>query len=148
VVSSAYYCLQCWGIDLPYGLHITGHNPPCGPSAGWWVLTTANAAGSNCLTCLPKQGVREKKFLVTHPMTDQSCLTSAIARRSALTAEPWSSSVSGMYNKYILGVCRYDVPSPVDPHAGRLAGHLLRDVSAQQFVTPGDHQHVIIHNYH
>jgi hypothetical protein len=30
--------------------------------------------------------------LVTHPMTDQRCLTSAIARRSALTARPSSSS--------------------------------------------------------
>jgi hypothetical protein len=25
----------------------TGHNPPLGPSADWWVLTTANAAGTN-----------------------------------------------------------------------------------------------------
>jgi hypothetical protein len=32
-----------------YGLHIRrmGHNPPHGPSAGWWVLTTVNAAGTN-----------------------------------------------------------------------------------------------------
>jgi hypothetical protein len=45
----------CWGTGLPYGLHLrkTGHNPPRGPSA-WWVLTTANAAGNNGLTCLPK----------------------------------------------------------------------------------------------
>jgi hypothetical protein len=36
---------QCWGTGLPHGLYIrrTGHNPPRGPSAGWWVLTTANA---------------------------------------------------------------------------------------------------------
>jgi hypothetical protein len=34
----------------------TGHNPPRGPSADWWVLTTANAAGTNGLTCLPKHG--------------------------------------------------------------------------------------------
>jgi hypothetical protein len=27
-----------------------------------------------------------------HPMTDQRCLTSAIARRCALTAGPWSST--------------------------------------------------------
>jgi hypothetical protein len=42
---------------LPYGLYTrrTGHNPPRGPRAGWWVLTTANAAGINGLTCLPKQ---------------------------------------------------------------------------------------------
>jgi hypothetical protein len=71
----------------------TGHNPPRGPSTGWCVLTTANAAGTNGLTCLPKHGeAQDNKFLVTHPMTDQRCLTSAIARRSALTARLSSSS--------------------------------------------------------
>jgi hypothetical protein len=35
------------GTGLPYGLHISrkGHNAPRGSSAGWWVLTIANAAG-------------------------------------------------------------------------------------------------------
>jgi hypothetical protein len=68
---------------LPYGFHIrrTGHNPPRGPSAGWWVLTTADAAGTNGLTSLRKHGgARENKFLATHPMTDQRCLSSAIPR--------------------------------------------------------------------
>jgi hypothetical protein len=60
----------------------TGYNPPHGPSADW-VLTTANAAGPNGLTCLPKHGGARNKFLVSHLMTDQRCLTSAIARRSA-----------------------------------------------------------------
>jgi hypothetical protein len=90
-------------------IHIkrTGHNPPGGPSEGWWVLMTANAAGSNCLTCLPKHGgVRDNKLLVTHSitdqrvthsMTDQRCLTYTIARRSALTAGPTSSSAVGYY---------------------------------------------------
>jgi hypothetical protein len=67
----------------PYGLHIrrTGHNPPRLLSAGWWVLTIANAAGTNGLTCLPEHGgAQDNKFLVTHPITDQRCLTSAIAR--------------------------------------------------------------------
>jgi hypothetical protein len=43
---------------LHYGLHIrrTSHNLPRGPSAGWRVLTTANAAETNGLTCLPKHG--------------------------------------------------------------------------------------------
>jgi thymidine kinase len=64
-----------------------GQNPPCEPSAGWWVLTTANAAETNDLTCFSKHGrARDNKFLVTHPITDQRCLTSTIARRSALTA--------------------------------------------------------------
>jgi hypothetical protein len=50
---------------------------------------TVNAAGTNGLTCLPKYGgARDNTFLVTHPMTDQRCLTSVIARRCALTAEP------------------------------------------------------------
>jgi hypothetical protein len=64
-----------------------GHNPPRGRSADWWVLTTANAAGTNGLTCLPKHGgARDNKFLVTHSMPDQRCLTSTIVRRGALTA--------------------------------------------------------------
>jgi hypothetical protein len=57
----------------PYGLPTrrTGHNPPREPSADWWVLTTANAAGNNGLTCLPKHGgARGDKVLVTHPMTE------------------------------------------------------------------------------
>jgi hypothetical protein len=83
------------GHRLLYGLHIrrAGHNPPRGPSADWWVLTTANAVRTNSLTCLPKHGgARDNKFLVTHPMADQRCLTSAIAHRSVLTAGPSSSS--------------------------------------------------------
>jgi hypothetical protein len=67
------------------------------------LLTTAHAAGTYGLTCLPKhRGTRDNKFLVTHPMTDQRCLTSANARRNALTdwlmqsltAGPSSSSSS------------------------------------------------------
>jgi hypothetical protein len=64
----------------------TGHNPPRGPSAGWRVITTAIAAGTSSLTCLPNNGgARDNKFLVTHLMTDQRCLTSVIARRNAPT---------------------------------------------------------------
>jgi hypothetical protein len=48
----------------------TGHNTPHWPSAGWWVLTTENAAGTNGLTCLPKHGgAHDNKFLITH-LTD------------------------------------------------------------------------------
>ncbi|RVE41015.1 hypothetical protein evm_014335 [Chilo suppressalis] len=47
------------------------HDPPRGPSADWWVLSTADATGTNGLTCLPKHGgARDSKFLATHPMTD------------------------------------------------------------------------------
>ncbi|RVE43974.1 hypothetical protein evm_011377 [Chilo suppressalis] len=68
------------------GIGRLGHDPPLGPSADWWALTTANAAGTNGLTCLPKHGgARDSKFLVTHPMTDhcESCLTSTIAAERA-----------------------------------------------------------------
>jgi hypothetical protein len=64
--SSAHYCSHCWGRGLPCGFRIrrTVHNPPRGPSAGWWVLTSG-------LTCLPKlRGTRNSKFVVTHPMID------------------------------------------------------------------------------
>jgi hypothetical protein len=71
--------------------HRTGHKPPRGPSTDWWMLTTANGAGTNGLTCLAKHGkTRDNKFLATRSVTDQGCLTSAIARRSALTAGPSS----------------------------------------------------------
>jgi hypothetical protein len=75
------------GHRLSYGLPTrrTGHNPPRGPSADCWLLTTANAAGTNGLTCLPKHGAaRDNKFLVTHPKTGHwdRCLASAIARRA------------------------------------------------------------------
>ncbi|CAG9784926.1 unnamed protein product [Diatraea saccharalis] len=72
-------------LRLPYGwLRRMGHDPPRWPNADWRVLTTANAAGTNGLTCLPKYGVANN-FLVTHPVTDpcESCLTTTIAGRRA-----------------------------------------------------------------
>jgi hypothetical protein len=84
------------GTCLPYGLHIrkTGQNPP----------RTANTAGTYGLTCLPKDGeARDNTFLVTHPMTDQRCLTSAITRRNALTSGPSTSKQKSI--KYLL-LCR------------------------------------------
>ncbi|RVE40526.1 hypothetical protein evm_014824 [Chilo suppressalis] len=68
------------------GIGKLGHDPPRGPSPDWRVLTTADAAGTNGLTCLPKHGgSRDRRFLVTHPMTDlcESCLTSTIAAERA-----------------------------------------------------------------
>jgi hypothetical protein len=63
------------------------------------MLTTVNAAGTNGLTSIPKhRGAGDNKFLITHVMTDQRCLTTAIARRSALTARPSSSSFTTEYN--------------------------------------------------
>ncbi|RVE41753.1 hypothetical protein evm_013603 [Chilo suppressalis] len=38
------------------GIGRLDHDPPRGPSADWRVLTTADAAGTNGLTCLPKHG--------------------------------------------------------------------------------------------
>ncbi|RVE43502.1 hypothetical protein evm_011836 [Chilo suppressalis] len=53
------------------GIGRLGHDSPHGPNADWRVLTTADAAGTNGLTCLPKHGgTRDRRFLVTHPMTD------------------------------------------------------------------------------
>ncbi|RVE54887.1 hypothetical protein evm_000254 [Chilo suppressalis] len=70
---------QAFPID---GIGRLGHAPQRGPSANWWVLTTADAVGTNGLTCLPMHGgARDSKFLVTHPMTAhcESCLISTIA---------------------------------------------------------------------
>ncbi|CAG9791637.1 unnamed protein product [Diatraea saccharalis] len=78
---------HCRGSGLHYGwLRRLGHDPPRWPNADWRILTTANAVGTNGLTCLPKHGVaRDNNFLVTHPMTDpcESCLTTTIAGRGA-----------------------------------------------------------------
>ncbi|RVE47216.1 hypothetical protein evm_008184 [Chilo suppressalis] len=53
-----------------------GYDPTRGPNVDWWVLTTADTAGTNGLTCLPKHGgARDNKFLVTHPMTEYCNLT-------------------------------------------------------------------------
>jgi hypothetical protein len=55
------------------------------------VLTTTNATGTNGLTCLPKHGgAQDNIILVTHPITDQRCLASTIARR-----EHWPQSHRG-----------------------------------------------------
>jgi hypothetical protein len=60
-----------------FGRHVklSSHNSSRRPSADWWVLLTANAAGTNGLLCLLKhEGTRDNKVLVTHPMTDQRLL--------------------------------------------------------------------------
>ncbi|RVE44991.1 hypothetical protein evm_010355 [Chilo suppressalis] len=45
------------------GIGGLGHDSSRGPSADWWVLTTADAAGNNGLTCLPKHGgARDSNF--------------------------------------------------------------------------------------
>jgi hypothetical protein len=66
-------------------LHVkrTGLNPPRGAIADWWVLTTANAAGTNGLTWLPKHGgAPDNKFLVTHPMINVGYLENDLAMRN------------------------------------------------------------------
>ncbi|RVE52917.1 hypothetical protein evm_002394 [Chilo suppressalis] len=68
------------------GIARLDHDPSRGPRADWWVLTTAAAAGTNGLPCLPKhRGTRDRRFLVTHSMTDhcESCLTSTIVAERA-----------------------------------------------------------------
>jgi hypothetical protein len=74
------------------------------------VSTTANAASTIGLPCLPKHGEAKdnKFFLGTLSMMDQRCLTSEIARRSALTTGP-SSSLKG-YQRHIL---RYSSETPI-----------------------------------
>ncbi|RVE43368.1 hypothetical protein evm_011985 [Chilo suppressalis] len=58
---------QAFSMD---GIGRLGHDPPRGPSADWRVLTTADAAGTNGLTCLPKHGgTRDRIF--GHPSNDR-----------------------------------------------------------------------------
>jgi hypothetical protein len=56
-----------------------GFNPRRGPSAGWWVPTTANVAGTNCLTCLPKHGGARRRSLNAGPSSSsiKQCLSIA-----------------------------------------------------------------------
>jgi hypothetical protein len=57
VAANAADC-KCLCTGLLYGLHIrrTGHNPPRGSNAGWWMLTIANATKTNSLTYPSKYG--------------------------------------------------------------------------------------------
>ncbi|RVE40444.1 hypothetical protein evm_014905, partial [Chilo suppressalis] len=60
------------------GIGRLGHDPPRGPSADWWVLTTADAAGTNGLTCLSKHGgTRDRRFLFTYRPTTVKVLEEA-----------------------------------------------------------------------
>ncbi|RVE47841.1 hypothetical protein evm_007472 [Chilo suppressalis] len=76
-----------------------GQDPPRGPSTDWRVLTTADVAGTNGLTCPPKHGgTRDRGFLVAHPMADhcENCFTSMIA------AEPHAPSSSlSLFNTWL-----------------------------------------------
>ncbi|RVE53247.1 hypothetical protein evm_002080 [Chilo suppressalis] len=86
------------------GLERLGHGPR-GPRAGWWVLTTADAAGTNGLTCLPKHGgARDSKFLVTHPMTDHCKRTSSIIGLSDVTDNKliWRQLVAELMGTFVL----------------------------------------------
>ncbi|RVE40026.1 hypothetical protein evm_015324 [Chilo suppressalis] len=59
-----------------------GHDPPRGPSVDWRVLTTADPAGTNGLTCLPKHGgTREPR--------PESQDTTLLSERDPLSVE-WS----------------------------------------------------------
>ncbi|RVE51674.1 hypothetical protein evm_003646 [Chilo suppressalis] len=95
------------------GIGRLGHDPPRGPSADWRVLTTADAAGTNGLTCLPKHGgARDNTFLVTHPMTDQcesptpdSCREEMYKKLFKLESDTkLAASFSGVnHHKFLLG---------------------------------------------
>jgi hypothetical protein len=53
---------QAFLMDYPQGERAITHHA---------TLTTANAAGTNGLTCLPKlRGALDNKVLITHSMTD------------------------------------------------------------------------------
>ncbi|RVE45759.1 hypothetical protein evm_009607 [Chilo suppressalis] len=86
------------------GIGRLGHDPPLGPSADWWVLATADAAGTNGLTCLPKDGgTRDRRFLVTHPMIEllpayerrfPSCPQIPVVLDCLITEDSWSDDDS------------------------------------------------------
>jgi hypothetical protein len=63
-----------------YRLHVrrTNHNPPRAPSVVTSTLVETGVGANDC-RCSRDQSAFRNKFFVTHPMTDQCCLTSAIA---------------------------------------------------------------------
>jgi hypothetical protein len=63
-----------------------------------WVLTTANASGTNSLTCLPKHGgARDNKFWPSHDWVLRTLLSFRNHTPSALTADPSRSSYTLSY---------------------------------------------------
>jgi hypothetical protein len=95
ITTDHHQCPFCWGIGVPYELHMrrtgTEHNLPRGSSDDWWVIATANAAGTNGLTRFPKHGgTRDNKFLVIRQMTDlfnirtPSTLTAGLSSSKAI----------------------------------------------------------------
>jgi hypothetical protein len=88
---------QAFFIDYLQGERaITYHAGPVW--IGTYVLMNAIASGTNGLTCLLKKGgARENNFLVTHPMTEECCLASAIARRAHWPRGPRAPPTSHRY---------------------------------------------------
>ncbi|RVE40569.1 hypothetical protein evm_014780, partial [Chilo suppressalis] len=72
------------------GIGRLDHAPPRGPSADWRVLTTADAAGTNGLTCLPKHGgTRDRRFLdLSQLVMERTCVMSSILPPAELREPP------------------------------------------------------------
>jgi hypothetical protein len=62
---------QAFHMDYPQGERAITTQAQCG--LDWWVLTTANAAGTNGLMCLPKHG---RAQILGHPSDDRPMLLS------------------------------------------------------------------------
>jgi hypothetical protein len=100
--------------------HRTGHNSPHGPSADKWVLTTANADGTNGLTCLPKHGrARDFTYLVIHPLIDLSerCLTFSIALTTGLSSSSFHISHEMPYRSTWIAFPRAQKSSAIPSYA-------------------------------
>jgi hypothetical protein len=89
---------QAFVMVYPQGV---GHNPPRGPNANWWVLMTANTAGTNRLTCLPKHGGARDIKSDDRPML----LSFRDRTSSALPAGLLFCSNLDVYNFYIGLLC-------------------------------------------
>ncbi|RVE47127.1 hypothetical protein evm_008204 [Chilo suppressalis] len=97
------------------GIGRLGHDPPRGPSADWWVLTTADAAGTNGLTCLPKHGgARDsdkpeiQKTRSEETLSVPSLLDIDIDQFKAKTYAPYSEAEDTFTPLYDGNYTRYD----------------------------------------
>ncbi|RVE46088.1 hypothetical protein evm_009252 [Chilo suppressalis] len=114
------------------GIGRLGHDPPRRPSADWWVLTTADAAGTNGLTCLPKHGGARDK--VERAVVNKLSLVSTTNGENMWRNyhEDWERKKT-----YLIRSLFHDIPllSPVpEDHESRHASS--RDVSPLRSYSP------------
>jgi hypothetical protein len=66
--------IQKFSLYIRTHIRRTGHNPPRGFSADWWMLTTVNAVRTKGFTCLPKHGRAQDNLLSPYELIHKEVL--------------------------------------------------------------------------